>query len=360
MTKFALCFLSRNPAKYLDRIERLVHGCRTDGACSTTNLFDTMVVASTAAPILSSLQSHSLPIVLLADNDIPDMPAIAEGLQSVLQEGRVRWIHTLSTGVDVFQFAKWRHLLPATVPVSNARGVFSNILAEHVLFSILYFQRSTWRIQRQQVERTWDRFPMLPLEGRSVGIVGYGDIGQACGRTLRRMGMQVTGLRRRAVAPDAPRNAQGQPVDEHGVVLVSGDEAGLAAVLECDVVVNVMPRTAENYHYFDAAMFARMKRDALYINIGRGATQNEGDLARALEEGVIRGAAVDVFEIEPLPDESPLWRVGSDKLLLTPHNAVIDEGIFTERAEYFGMLAKAFVEDGAIPQYLVDVHGTGY
>lgn len=266
----------------------------------------------------------------------------------------------------MFHIPSWRHLLPATIPFSNARGVFASILAEHVLYSILYFNRRTWKLQDHRRRKVWDRFAMVPLRGQRVGIVGYGNIGQACARNALALGMDVVGLRRtlpQALAsPSSNNNSAGSDPevrDEYGVKIVAG-EAGLQQVLECDVVVNAMPLTSENRHFFNSHIFARMKPTAIYINIGRGATQVEADLAAALNAGVIRGAAVDVFEVEPLPESSPLWTLSDDQILLTSHNADISETAWTDTADYFLTLAERFVLQGKQPEYLLDVHGKGY
>ncbi|CUG79834.1 D-isomer specific 2-hydroxyacid dehydrogenase, putative, partial [Bodo saltans] len=115
------------------------------------------------------------------------------------------------------------------------------------------------------------------------------------------------------------------------------------------------PATEENCHLFDEAVFKRMKRSAVYLNIGRGMTQREDHLAAALQTGTIRGAAVDVFEVEPLPAASPLWAVGDDKILLSPHNADITDEVFVETANFL-----QYVADGSLPDYCVDIHGKGY
>ena len=148
--------------------------------------------------------------------------------------------------------------------------------------------------------------------------------------------------------------------DEFGVEIVVGAAGFDRIVEESDFVLNVLPATEENHHLFDEAVFKRMKRSAVYLNIGRGMTQREDHLAAALQGGTIRGAAVDVFEVEPLPAASPLWAVGDDKILLSPHNADITDEVFVETANFFVGAATKFVANGSLPEYRVDIHGKGY
>ena len=264
----------------------------------------------------------------------------------------LRWVHALSSGVDSYRLGALSG--PAGVgtgldgvPVSNMRGVFSAPIAEHVVLSCLYFNRKVWKIQQQRREKTWDQYPSVEMSEQKMGIIGYGDIASACGKAVRSFGMDVTGLRRSAVPAGT--------VDKYGVKVVSGDAALEKLLAESDFVLNLMPNTADNYHMFNKELFGKMKSGAVFINIGRGAAVDEDALYDALTSGHLAGAALDVFEVEPLPSSSKLWSLPDDKVLMTPHNCNTTTKCYAESADFFGKLATAFVEEGTIPEYLVDV-----
>ena len=222
---------------------------------------------------------------------------------------RVRFIYSVSAGVDAYRLSELTKELHG-IPMYNAQGCYSNVLAEHVVFSMLYFNRFPWRLVASKNEKKWDRFNMIEIQEQKVVVIGYGDIGQACGQKAAALGKKVTGIRR----------SGDNMVDKHGV-MVRGNDALDEAIREADFVVGVLPGTVHTTHFFNKDVFAKMKPSAVFINIGRGQTQCEADIVDALNNGVIRGAALDVFETEPLPKESPLWNLPDDKLLLTSHCA---------------------------------------
>ncbi|KPA82213.1 hypothetical protein ABB37_03332 [Leptomonas pyrrhocoris] len=260
------------------------------------------------------------------------------------KERRVKFIYSLSAGVDSYRLPDFTKQLHG-VPMHNAQGCYSNILAEHVVFSMLYFNRSPWRIVESKREKKWDRFNMIEALGEKVVIIGYGDIGQKCGQKAAALGMKVTGIRR----------SGGNTVDEHGVT-VRGNDALDEAIREADFVVGVLPGTSHTKHFFNKDVFAKMKPSAVFINIGRGQTQCEEDIVGALNNGVIRGAALDVFETEPLPKESPLWTVPDDKLLLTAHSADWTEDVAERPLNRFAEIFNEYVMHGKSDTYTVSLH----
>ncbi|KPA82212.1 hypothetical protein ABB37_03331 [Leptomonas pyrrhocoris] len=257
------------------------------------------------------------------------------------KERRVKFIYSLSAGVDSYRLPDFTKQLHG-VPMHNAQGCYSNILAEHVVFSMLYFNRSPWRIVESKREKKWDRFNMIEARGEKVVIIGYGDIGQKCGQKAAALGMKVTGIRR----------SGGNTVDEHGVT-VRGNDALDEAIREADFVVGVLPGTSHTKHFFNKDVFAKMKPSAVFINIGRGQTQCEEDIVGALNNGVIRGAALDVFETEPLPKESPLWTVPDDKLLLTSHCADFTDRLMELTVTRFAEIYKDYATSGRSDAYTV-------
>ncbi len=218
----------------------------------------------------------------------------------------LRWIHARSAGLD-------RVLVPEVVAhpavVTNGRGAFSPALAEFVVAALLFFAKDLRRLLAQQAAGAWEPFDSERLEGRTVGIVGYGDIGRAVASRLRPLGTSILALRGR------PELAAGDPLVEE---VLPADRL-LELVARADDVVVAMPLTPQTRGLVGREAIAAMKRTAVLVNVGRGPVVDERALVEALEGGRIRGAALDVFETEPLPAASALWRLPN--VLLSPHCA---------------------------------------
>jgi phosphoglycerate dehydrogenase-like enzyme len=219
---------------------------------------------------------------------------------------QLRWVHSRSAGIERLLFPA---LVESPIPLTNGKGVFSASLAEWVIGAVLYFAKDLRRLVRNQGARKWEEFAPEMMEGRTLGIVGYGDIGRATAARARILGMKILALRRR------PEESRGDPlVDE----VLPG--SALPSLLErADYVVVAMPLTAETRHLLGGKEIGCLNPWAVLINVGRGAVVDEGELVDALRHGRIKGAALDVFEEEPLPAESPLW--GLENVLLSPHCA---------------------------------------
>jgi len=234
--------------------------------------------------------------------------------------GPLRWIHSRSAGVDRMLFPA---LIESPVVVTNGRGVFGPGLGEYVAAAVLFFAKDLGRMRRSQAARRWDPFLVEWVRGRTLGIVGYGDIGRAIAERMRAFGMRILALRRR---PE--RTAGDPPVDE---VLDPGRLVELMG--RSDYVVASTPLTAETRGLIGEREIAAMKPTGVLINVGRGAVVDEAALVRALVEGRIRGAALDVFETEPLPAEHPFW--GMENVLLSPHCADQTQGWIEEAMQAF-------------------------
>jgi phosphoglycerate dehydrogenase-like enzyme len=218
----------------------------------------------------------------------------------------LRWIHARSAGVD-------RVLVPEVVAhpalLTNGRGAFSPALAEFALAALLFFSKNLRRLVVQQAAGAWEPFDMERLEGRTVGIVGYGDIGRAVAARLRPLGVQILALRRR------PELSANDPL----VRETFPPERLVELVALADDVVVAAPLTPRTERLVDREAIAAMKRTGVLVNVGRGPVVDEAALVEALEQGRIRGAALDVFETEPLPEGHALWRLPN--VLLSPHCA---------------------------------------
>ncbi len=218
--------------------------------------------------------------------------------------GDLRWIQSASAGVDALLFPE---LVGSHVVVTNARGVFDDAIAEYVVAVILLFSKGLAGVLEAQRRREWRHRETERLEHKRVLVAGTGPIGRAIARSCAALGMQVRGVGRTA----RPRD------DEFGRVFAAGDLA--EAVGWADYVVNALPATADTRHVFGAEVFAAMSGGARFVNVGRGSTVDEDALVRALEQGRIGGAALDVFEEEPLPADSPLWTMPN--VVVSPHMA---------------------------------------
>ena len=246
-------------------------------------------------------------------------------LQDAWPEARdLRWIQTASDGVDGLLFPE---LVASDVVVTNARGVFEDAIAEWVIGAMLAFASGILAQRDAQSSGSWAPTSTERLEGMRLVVVGPGPIGRAVGRRAKSLGMTV-----RAVGRSARRD------DVLGEVLATSDLH--TALAQADVVLDALPLTANTRHLFDAEAFRSMAPTARFINVGRGSTVDEAALIEALTEGVIAGAALDVFETEPLPEESPLWSM--PQVLISPHmcgdfrgweRAVVD--VFVENCARF-------------------------
>ena len=214
----------------------------------------------------------------------------------------LKWIHWCGAGVDAALFPALRD---SDVILTNARGVFDQPMAEYVLGLIIAMAKSFPRTFAAKSTRTWAYQMTESIAGRQALVVGVGSIGRRIARMLSAVGMQVAGVGRkpRAKDPDFDR--------VHGI-----DELD-SALAAADFVINVTPLTEATQGLFSDAQFAAMKTTARFVNVGRGASVDEPALIRALHSAAIAGAALDVFQTEPLPGDSPLWDI--ENLIISPH-----------------------------------------
>lgn len=222
----------------------------------------------------------------------------------------VRWIQATSAGIGQFvRRMRYAERMPDTL-FTTASGVHARPLAEFALMCMLAHVRGLLPTVHAQHARRWERFAGTDLEGRTVLIVGYGTIGAEVGRMARAFGLTVLGVRR---APD------GTDPGRLGAHELHGPDA-LSALLTCaDFVVLAAPHTDETERMIGAAELAALPRGAAVVNIGRGSLVDEPALVAALEEGRLGSAWLDVFAVEPLPAESPLWSMPN--VFVSPHSA---------------------------------------
>lgn len=215
---------------------------------------------------------------------------------------KLQWVHVAAAGVDKFLFPE---LIASDTAVTNSRGVFDDAMAEWVLGAVLMFAKDLRATLDYQRAHEWRHRETERVHGKAALVVGAGSIGRACARLLSAAGLSVRGVGRRA-----------RPGDADFTEIVATDD--LDDVLgEADYVVIAAPLTDQTRALFDTARLRRMKPTARLINVGRGPIVVTDDLLSALRDGVIAGAALDVFEQEPLPPDSPVW--DTPGLLVSPH-----------------------------------------
>lgn len=219
---------------------------------------------------------------------------------------KTRWVHSLSAGVDYMLTPEF---VASEAPLTNGRGAFKDSLAEYAIAAMLFFAKDLRRLLRNQEARKWEPFDMRMLRGQTLGIVGYGEIGNATAQLAASLGMRVLAVRRRpALSESDPNLAATYGIDRLPDMLA-----------ECDFVLVAAALTAETRGMMGAAEFAAMKPTAVVINVGRGPILVESALIDALQDGRIRGAALDVFDQEPLPPDHAFY--GMENVLLSPHCA---------------------------------------
>jgi len=280
-----------------------------------------LVLVDPNEPQLAMLESLRADANIITGNSVEAFAVAAEGATVILHWSgslallkavfgicpNVRWVHSRSAGLDKTLFPE---LIESPVPLTNGSGVFSPPLAEFVLGAILYFAKDFRRMIRNQTAGVWEAFDVTPIKGQTVGIVGYGDIGRAIAATVRPLGMAVLAVKRHVGS-----SQKEDPLVEQ----MYGPDRRIEMIRRCDYVVVAAPLTAETHGMIAEPEFAAMKSTAVVINVGRGPVIQEEALVNALSQQRIKGAALDVFDHEPLPEGHPFYRL--ENVLLSPHCA---------------------------------------
>jgi phosphoglycerate dehydrogenase-like enzyme len=221
---------------------------------------------------------------------------------------RLRWVQTTSAGVG--PLVERLGLLDSDLIVTTASGIHAQPLAEFVFAALLFHTKELGRLQSEQRAHQWHRFAGIELAGRTMAIIGPGRIGQEVARIARAFRMRAVAMGRSV----EPGRAAALGVDR----LYAREELP-AMLAEADCLIVCAPQTPETHGLLDAAAFAALKPGAVFVNIGRGTIVDEAALLSALRDGRIAFAALDVFPVEPLPPDSPLWDMPN--VLINPHSA---------------------------------------
>ncbi len=249
--------------------------------------------------------------------EVPGYPSeveIASGWMNpdhVLEMDNVRWVQHWAAGVD--SFTKRPELIQKDFVLTNGSGIHGEPIAEHILAYLFAFARGLHCAVRAQVEHRWGkpedpcRTDIFELPGKTMVLIGVGAIGHRTAELSAALGIRVIGVRR-----DPSEGAL-------GVAQMVGPDRLLEVLPEGDFVVLTVPLTEETRGMIGEAELRAMKSSAIIVNIGRGGTIQQDALIQALQEGRIGGAGLDVFETEPLPDDSPLWDMTN--CIVTSHYA---------------------------------------
>jgi phosphoglycerate dehydrogenase-like enzyme len=238
--------------------------------------------------------------------------------QQFLTAARLKWIHSPASAVHQLMYPE---LVRSSVVVTNATGVHGPVVAEHAIAVLLALAKRLPQAIRYQAKRQWSRDQLWQerprpreVDGATVVVVGMGSIGAEFTRRAKALGMRVLGVR------ENPRKGSG------GADQVCGLAEIESVLPQADFVVLCTPVTPATRHIINRARLERMKPDSYLINVARGPLVDEPALIEALTNRRFAGAALDVFEEEPLPANSPLWSL--DNVLITPHTAAVTERLW--------------------------------
>jgi phosphoglycerate dehydrogenase-like enzyme len=260
----------------------------------------------------------------------------------------LRWVQVTSAGID--------HLLnhplfeDRTVTLTTTSGMHAVTMAEYAFGFMLTFAHRIPTMRARQTAHDWPRdagqvYQPRLLRDSTLGIIGYGSIGREIARLARAFGMTVLAAKRDVMHPAAAAEyalpGTGDPDGSLAHRLYPA-QALKSMLHECDFVVLATPRTAETQRMLDAETLAAMKPGAVLINLARGGLVDEKALIKALESGALGGAALDVFEAEPLPEDSPLW--DAPRLIISPHIAGVMPDYMAHAAEVFLANMARFLE----------------
>lgn len=232
---------------------------------------------------------------------------------------KLRWVQALTAGVE-----GWMALpdLPEGLTLTCARGTHAESMPENILGALFHLTKPYAAIVEDQKQSRWTRRMPEPLNGKTLGILGLGAVGQEVARLAAALGMRVVGTRR-----------GGAPLPG---IEVLPPERTAEVLARADFVLLLLPATPETANFMNARRLGQMRRDAWLLNFGRGHLIADADLVDAVRNGAIAGAVLDVFRQEPLPAEHPFWT--TDGIIVLPHIG----GLHPQRD---GIVARLFVEN---------------
>ncbi|EOL49377.1 phosphoglycerate dehydrogenase [Enterococcus caccae] len=253
---------------------------------------------------------------------------------------RLKWVQSISAGVDTYDLDRFAE---KNILLSNASGIHSISISEHVLGVLLTEFRGIRTSINNQAKKEWTRenISYQQLSMKKMLIVGTGHIGQQLAIFAQGLGIQTYGV-----------NTSGHVTN--GFIECYSHKNMSRIVNEMDIVVNILPLTDDTYQMYNQRMFLAMKTGTVFINVGRGPSVNTNDLIHALNSGQLSFAALDVFEEEPLPENSPLWEM--DNVLISPHISGLTPGFKTKLLTIFMQNLRQYLQDGTLAKNEITLH----
>ena len=306
--------MQKNPVVILhtdnpDAARELVAAAHPELTIQTCSTYDGLpkMVADTGCEVVYSVRFAGTP---------------AYPRKALLESGTVKWVSVGGSGTD--HLSPWD---PERLTVTNAAGVAADMMAQYALGAMLHFSLNLPAFKTAQKERQWLAGKVEPLDGKTVLIVGLGKTGEAVAARCKAMDMNTLGVRAR---PKPTPN-----VDE-----VHGIDALPHLWHRADFIVACVPLLGSTRGIVGTSAFQQMKPEAALIDVSRGGVVEETSLLSALDAGRIRGAALDVFAVEPLPEDSRLWDY--DNVIITPHCSSVYDGWDLKSVQMFSENLKRY------------------
>ena len=253
------------------------------------------------------------------------------------QKSNLKWIQGQAAGVD---FLNLDGLKKNNVLLTNGSGIHSIPITESVFGMLLSYTRGIQEAIKNQLTNTWDQTEsLMEIHGKTIMIVGTGKIGKEVGKMAKAFNMKTIGI-----------NSSGHKVEFMDETYAQ--EELKVQVSKADIVVNILPLTKKTTHFFNDELFDSFKNKSLFLNVGRGPSVDISSLIRALDSGKLVFAGLDVFEQEPLKEESSLWN--RDDVLITPHISGIAENFKKRLFAIFEENLKAYIANETLPLNVVD------
>ena len=262
-----------------------------------------------------------------------DFPPVASnGVEGITFAKNLKWIQATSSGIG--QRVKYLGLENSDILITTARGVHAGPLTEFVFLCLLSYVRRLPHLQAEQKKHRWERFCGYDLEGKTLSIIGIGAVGRKIASIGRSFGMQV-------VALSSKQNTQS--AKELGVDFLYPEEKLHQMLSATDALVLSVPHTITTKNLINEQAFDTLKQGALFVNIARGQVIDENALIRSLQSRRIAFAGLDVFTVEPLPQDSPLWDMPN--VLISPHSSSTSTSENRKIADIFCHNLRCYLDD---------------
>ena len=281
---------------------------------STLGIHDSVEAVFPPERLLEALSGLDVDVRIVSTDDLAECDALVTfAYDEAFLSAGLGWIHSIQAGVDRFPFDR---LAAESITLTNSTGIHGDTVGETVAGYMLSFARGLHRYRDRQNGAEWHREAWdraFSLADSSACVVGLGTLGRGIAVRADALGMDVVGVRR-------------TPTPVVGVDTVHPSRELETAISDARFVVLTVPLTEATEGLIGEAELAAMRSDAVLVNVARGPVVEQAALVEALESGAIGGAALDVFETEPLPEESPLW--GMEEVIVTPHVAAATEAYY--------------------------------